>query len=241
MNEFEYKDYNPSNARIIINYKAKKGEKVKFDFPIKRTYKQSVWQSAFSNILNFWLLMHLQIAHYIILPIALIGLTIYLFINLSKIISSISTTGTTAALSELPIGAILGWLGALFYFFVTPYIITFILSRNKELLAKWMPKIGYYNSLLSNDLKEKVFVPNNIKDKKAIIPMFSNVYLDYKATEDFSKYLKKIEILEIPFYSKQLKGFIFRRTKKTYNEYTFRAVFHFSKKPRTGLLKVIFS
>jgi len=75
------------------------------------------------------------------------------------------------------------------------------------------------------------------------IPIFKNMYIGYEATEDFGKYLQRIEIKEI--------GFMERVKKKLKNNKKFRkginwrtsdrffyAKFFFSKNPKKGQLKL---
>ena len=67
------------------------------------------------------------------------------------------------------------------------------------------------------------FKLDNIYNNKAIIPIFSNVFLEYNALEDFGKYLDKIEILELPFFYKRNISFWpwCNKTRKFQNEYKF--------------------
>jgi len=73
---------------------------------------------------------------------------------------------------------------------------------------------------------------NNNKKIYCELPVFSNVILDFKATQDFSKYLELFEIKEHNF-----KWF---RRKKSFNENIWYARFYFSQKPVKGELKVLF-
>ena len=78
------------------------------------------------------------------------------------------------------------------------------------------------------------------KNKIIEIPLFRNVYLDYNAEDDFSRYLSKVEIKEHPFSRilKQKKGKIL---KKTRHPYLWKAQFIFSKVPKKGKLEVFWS
>lgn len=60
--------------------------------------------------------------------------------------------------------------------------------------------------------------PKVIENNKFIISDFRNVYMDYKFTEDFAKYIKKIDVVNL----------------YTDNPYKWRAEFHFSKQPKKG-------
>lgn len=70
------------------------------------------------------------------------------------------------------------------------------------------------------------------------IPMFNNFYMDYHATEEFSKYLTKFEIKEHPFsVVMKKKG----KVKKKKPQVTlWYARFYFSQQPKTGKLEVFF-
>ena len=91
------------------------------------------------------------------------------------------------------------------------------------------------------------------------IPMFKNMYMDYEASEEFSKYLTKISIVEHPFsrYVKK-KGIPLTRIKKAKkkikhsseldiyydkktNIYLWKAIFEFKQKPTTGSLRLWFT
>lgn len=74
------------------------------------------------------------------------------------------------------------------------------------------------------------------------IPLFKNMYMDYEATEDFSEYLEKVEIIEHPFKRHIRKGLPFSKKSKHIikkpNIYLWKTVFTFKDgfKPQTGSL-----
>ena len=228
MNEFVYKDYLPANARVIINYKAK--EKVKFSYPRKWTYWKAVWKCAYPTIASFWAKIHtipaFYFALYFIFPYVIIS-AIYYFLN-------------NIPISKENITLIIILPGMLLYFFAIPVIFTFFLALNKERLSNMMPKFGYWVSSLNFSKKEIIFTKKDIINNKAIIPEFSNVFLDYKCFGDFDKYIKKIEILEIPFNYKHRSILFPFLKKKEKNDFSFRAVFYFSNKPTNGKMIVNF-
>jgi len=84
--------------------------------------------------------------------------------------------------------------------------------------------------------------PDNLKIE---LPLFSNIYMDYLAEEEFADYLKEVEIREHDIkYIKSKTFFGFRIKKKTElvpNVYLWKAVFTFSKKPKTGKLVINFT
>ena len=77
------------------------------------------------------------------------------------------------------------------------------------------------------------FKPENVKDNKIEIPLYSNVFLEYKAEEEMSEYLERIEITEHEFN-------YFIKSKKTKNQYLWKCIFYFSEIPKDGILKVRF-
>ena len=62
------------------------------------------------------------------------------------------------------------------------------------------------------------------------IPLFANVFLDYRATKEFSKYLQRVEIREHPFME-------YVKKKKKKNIWLWKAQFIFSKNPKKGKLE----
>lgn len=83
------------------------------------------------------------------------------------------------------------------------------------------------------------------------LPVFSNIILDFKATKDFSKYMKYFEIREYKFnYLKKekirigkKKGFgkgKYRKYKKV-NEWIWYARWYFNEKPLKGELEVLYN
>jgi hypothetical protein len=77
------------------------------------------------------------------------------------------------------------------------------------------------------------------------LPLFSNVFLDYRATKQFSKYLDKVEIREHPFDSlirnkrrDRLKKKRRKKYKKGKNFFLWRARFIFKEVPKTGFLEI---
>lgn len=82
------------------------------------------------------------------------------------------------------------------------------------------------------------------------LPVFSNIILDYTATEDFSKYLNLFEIREHKFkyYIEQskIKKMLKRKhgkdevKRKQLNEWIWYARFYFNEKPKKGYIEVIY-
>ena len=111
-----------------------------------------------------------------------------------------------------------------------PLILALAFSKNEKLL-KMMPNINYKLSFCKPIIAE--FTPNDVDDLKCEIPLFENIGLDYNATEEFSKYLIKVKIVEHGF-NDLIKG------KRILNPYYWKAIFYFKKAPLTGKLLVRF-
>jgi hypothetical protein len=104
------------------------------------------------------------------------------------------------------------------------------------------------------------FFPQDVGDNKIVeLPMFQNMYMDYEATGEFSKYLEKVSVVEHPFskYVKK-KGILMkdiRRKRKgakhsseldnlydaKRNIYLWKTVFEFKEKPSNGTLRLWFT
>ena len=87
-------------------------------------------------------------------------------------------------------------------------------------------------------------VPGN---KQIEIPLFKNIYLDYKATKGFSKNLLKMEIMEHPFTEiVRQSSSVFSLKKRSMGEitktkkqvYLWKATFYFKDIPTDGTLEV---
>lgn len=74
------------------------------------------------------------------------------------------------------------------------------------------------------------------KEKKIEIPLFKNIYLDYKATKEFSKYLTRMEIREHEFDKVVKKWGKLKRKKGQI--FLWKATFYFSEIPKDGNLEV---
>jgi hypothetical protein len=77
----------------------------------------------------------------------------------------------------------------------------------------------------------------NVKTSTIEIPLFSNTYLNYNSTDDYSKYLKKVVILEHPFQEIVKQG---KKKKKLKNVRYWLCQFQFSRVPKKGKLEVWF-
>lgn len=238
MSEVVYKDYIPANARIVVNYRAK--EKVKFSYPIEWTYWKAVRKRALPVVIQFICMIIIKVLLYVgifVVPYFLINL------YLNPVVRYVEAHYSTLDLSLILRFALPIFFVEVFIILIIPVIITIYLALDKDRLGCWIPRLGYYSALMVGRLKEKTFEVGDVLENKVIIPNFSNVFLEYECNGGFDKYLERIEIIEYPF-SYKIRKFFFpylRKFKKEKNDYEFRAVFYFSKKPLKGDMNVIFS
>lgn len=241
--EHIFKDYIPANARVHVTYKKGENPQVDFKYPRKWTYKKAVWKCAYTNILHMWIVIN-----YKIMKVGIPIIILYWITNMINNPYTITKTVTEVYnINELikTIGyAVLFIIGIVSYLGIPPATITYYLQKKKERLGKWIPLIGYYSNLISNkEVHVQKFTPKNTFKKKAIIYSFSNVYLEYNTTEDYNKYLERVDIMELP-YEYQRKNWVSvilkreNKNKKTKNDYEFTAIFTFSQQPKKGELTV---
>jgi len=223
-----YKGDSLSNAGISINYGKKK--KVEFNYPTNYSYKMSIWKLAFPTIFLFFMILLVVFTIYltvwIILPLCLIDV----FISFGFMHSlNVVTKGI------LSIFFIIGSI-----YLLIPVVITIILAFKKDWIGTMLPWFGYYAIALLHMENYKTFNISDVKNKKVTIPAYYNIVLNYEAEKDFSKYLKKVDVIPIDFMVKK-RVFLLPFLKATHrNDGFFKAVFSFSDKPQNGKLIVRF-
>ena len=204
----EYQSLNPSNARIEIDYE-------KDDVKMEYVHNPSAFKTCFTTFF---------------IPVSFINFSLIFLVGL--IISSLVKENNNVDFvltNEMLILACFN-IGFLIWIILSPMIIAFIFSRNDKLL-KMMPEINYKLARGKPTMAE--FNPKDVVDNKCEIPLFYNVGLDYEATEEFSKYLIKVKIIEHGFCN-------LIKDKKKLNPYLWKAIFFFKDKPKTGKLEVKF-
>jgi hypothetical protein len=242
-----YHDYIPANARIVIDYAAK--QKVKFTYPVEWTFWKAVNRRGLLNYVAFWIGIHVKIVQVVM---AILALPVTIFVGWRVVWSFINeveevVTTETVIVSNpvLVIRTNFLWFTAFFcYFFLPPIIVCYSLAFfNKELFSRLTPSIGKWVALLYGNAKQKVFVSEEVlPDNSVLIANFKNFFLDYEATEEFSKYLVRVEILEFQQQIVSSEFFRFWRLKSAKsNEWFWYARFFFSQKPTKGQLKVVFA
>lgn len=206
---------NPNNARITIDYsKEIPDERVKFDY----VGTSSNYKVCLEFFRGYYFAFHLY------LPFVVLCFSIVYAYKFSLLDGNpISKIYVVLCLPLLILG------------FCLPNVIAFIFSRNKRLL-KLMPRLWASQARYFFH----TFKPEEVKENKVEIPLFRNVLLDYKATEEFSKYLTKVEVIEHEF-DYMYKATIFSKKFRRRNEYLWKAIFYFSDTPKTGELKTRFN
>lgn len=116
-----------------------------------------------------------------------------------------------------------------------------------------LSKIPYVNKQVNKhtpELAKKMAWPRYIatftecpQDKIIELPLFHNIFMDYEASKEFSKYLQRVEIREHPFSKLSRKSGFFKRRqklkyKKKHNISLWKARFIFKEVPKTGKLEV---
>ena len=115
-----------------------------------------------------------------------------------------------------------------------------------KLLAHFVKKTKFghnhypgWNKTIHNKhfMAEFITCPDNLKIE---LPLFTNIYLDYEAEEEFADYLKEVEIVEHDV--KYVKRRLFKPKKIIVpNVYLWKAVFTFKRKPTKGFLRINFT
>lgn len=123
------------------------------------------------------------------------------------------------------------------WFLIIPY---FLSIPSTKLLLKWgwfKKKIPKINSAIQGRCNKAIFkkIPDNLIIE---IPFFKNVQMDYNATGDFSKYLKRVEIKEHLFNRVLVRRGKIKKRKK--NIAYWYARFYFSQTAKKGKLEVMF-
>lgn len=125
--------------------------------------------------------------------------------------------------------------------FISVYLnrlITRILIK-KKWYQRWLPKANAEGVIFKKRRKKyMIFKSKDVLEKVIVIPKFSNVELDYKTTEDFSKQLQSIKIRE--YKERKINMKTKKISKKKVDHFRWYAIFYFKNKPETGYLEVIY-
>jgi len=198
---------NCANARITISYK-KKAPNIKFGFPSKKRRSPEVY---------LW--RKLITVSMVAVVIAMYSLWVYGAYMAANY-------GTPYNTGELGMSAITALI-------ILPIILRLTVGWS---IKKHFAKFAIIESSMlgrSHFSKTWTEVPNG---KYVEIPLFENLFLDYEAEGEFSKYLTEVKIREFPF--KYITHRFGMRVSNP-NEYLWRARFYFSKQPTEGKLEVV--
>lgn len=247
-------EYLPANARVVVDYNKPPQEKVKFTYPKEWTWKGATEHIIFPTMFAWWMII--GIFEIFVLVATTIGFYIGILITQPffrtvlyyamfppKVIKPSAGHNLIPIINHIPI-TVAGIASAMpmtifcITFLLMPFICTWYFYKHKEEVGKFFPKINYsMHQLLSLGHDRKIIEakPEDIVDNIFVIPRFSNVYLDYVVKGDFARYLQRIEVMEYPYNYTYEKS-----QRKVINQYVWRTVFRFERKPETGSLKVIY-
>lgn len=240
----------PQNARININYSGLK-PKVKFSYPDK---KNQVRGGLLTYFFILWAVINL--------PIILIWQHYYYKLDNKELynnqfdLSNYSQYKEYYVMEDKIQSSFNSYNsfyfsikesykdGGLFFvleLFLVPILIYFPFRKHWDRIY---PDI---EAFLSRKKYKKFNNKDILYDEKEInsyyieLPIFNNVICDFKATKDFSKYLKEFEIQEYKFkYFKKTRCKKSKKRKRQLNEWIWYARWYFSNKPEKGHIEVIF-
>ena len=218
----KYQSINPSNARVLIDYRNKE-HPVRFQYPAKK----SPFKIVLSGYYFLWIYLHMIFCLISIVIAFIVLLIIYFPLLIQGDFSSIS--------SQIDWSGLILTLAFAFHLFFIPLLATLITINNKKLLS-YMPQINMFSSLLLGYSFHKKIT--NLDSTTYKLPLFSNVFLDYKTKGEFAKYLYKVEIKEHDLKFRRRKWFF--KIKDMKNDYLWYAEFKFKKIPKTGYLEISF-
>lgn len=253
-NPFVYKEYIPANARVVVDYTAPPKDRVKFSYPRKYTQKQALRKAGWMTCINVLMITLLAGS---VLVMLYGGIMVVITPSVAQQVSSSFfsmpsfswstfwtslTTGyyiaspASSTYIQPPIYGIEDIIAAICILCIGAGSFVRYLETHPEYASNYIPKANYIVAKTLMSIRKIEVLPENMVDNIFVIPVFSNVYLDYKSTGEFSDYLDKVEVLEIPrnYMYRNKKGL----RKPRINEYDFRCVFYFKKKPKTGSLKI---
>jgi len=226
-----YHNYIPANARVNIEFS--KDEPVSFSYPREWTYWKAVWKIAYSNVFLLWITINFKTISYVswvALPVLSLK---YLFFPVSVYLPGDFIVYDWTFILRLLLSILIFFM----YFYGLPALFTLWLAQDKDKMARWIPKIGYWARIMLRGYEAvKVWEAKDIVDNKLVLPNFSNVYLDYEASGSMGECLERIQVLEYKF--DWVKKGVFKKKEK--NDYVWYAVFTFKQMPQDGSLKVKF-
>jgi len=198
------------NARIKVKYGLKRT--VEFDYPIKEN-KFKRYSLIFFTVLFYWLFKGFS---WLIIPFFVVLMVFDALIGVS-----------------LPGDAVFNVF--LVVAFLPPLLFGLWASFDYSRFAEFYPQMGKELHTKSRFFRKTV---TKLTEPVFVIPLFKNVFLEFEASRDFSKYLNEIEIVEHDF--KFIEVSSNGKEKISPQDDLWKAVFKFDEIPKSGELKVDF-
>jgi len=222
-----YQQSNPSDCRIFIDFKNKK-KPVTFQYPSK--------ESSFSIV------FHMIVGIFVQLLILFVILNFPIIMAWS-FLEPIEARMETYDNSLYLISIMLMIFSEIGYILVALPILATLIFISKDNWMKQMPRIQMKMSMLYGGSISTIRV-KKLNSKIYELPIFDNVFLEYKTTKDFARYLEKIEVTEHDFWIVKQpsfwKSFLGKKQSKRKQTDYWKARFFFKEIPKGGYLKIDF-
>jgi len=213
----------PANSRITLDYNNKK---CYFSYPkYTKLIPWKIYRVVYTAFLAMWLNI-----------IALIAIPSGIIYSLFFIPWTEVKTYTVTNYTNPVIGFFVGLISPialliLSTIFLPPLVLTYLYFKFPKKFREIIPHFGKSMSLLFSGGYYYQMKFNGNGEKIIRIPLFKNVFLDYRTTRDYSKYLEKVKIKELPLMK------VNRRGKKKQDIYWY-ATFEFKESPKSGYLEI---
>lgn len=206
----------PLNSRITIDYKKKE---VNFGYPtIDKLTNFQIFKNVYLAFLMLWItcLSLFAVGYFVYTSITSEG-TVTNTIYVNPLIQLISVLFTITLL----------YTGMMLFL---PPLVPTVLSFKYHKICEIIPEVEKRFALFRRRGHYRAEFNGNGK-RLIRIPLFRNTFLDYRTTGDYSKYIKKVEIKELPLLK-------IKRNKKIKQDSFWECLFHFEKKPKFGELVI---
>jgi len=216
----------PLNARVSIDYTKPKGERISFSYPDfdNNRYKWA-WRMIMPTLVFIWVM---------------IIASVFFIVGIAKFAMEVHVASAGAGhividwIDWIGIGkSMLAVAGMLSAMFGPPFLMSLYMAKNYDKFSKWLPKFNYMMEAFLKGLHRCTVT--KLDGTAYEIPFFDNIYMNYKATGEFGRYLERIDVIEHPFKFVKVRG---KKEISEPNDSIWRAVFKFSAIPSTGMLEV---
>lgn len=213
-------DTSTQNARIHIDYKT--GD-VLFGYPNGKKEANLItrWVALyFTAMISLLELLGAIVVGYILGYLGYsIGLSIF----------------TPTIVAPTPIDTLIGNTQIMWFYFLvfTPATLLLPLAMDTKTFSRVFPKISIITYKIFPWKTINVYEVTNVVGNTIELPFFQNRMLQYKATDDFSKYLEKVDVVEHPFREEGVFS-------KKVNQYLWKATFTFTETPKVGKMRIEF-